>query len=205
VSDVKFRLPFHGFWLTFWGGDNLLQNHHHGSTSQNYAFDFIKTDEQGKFFKTDGADSQDYFAFGQDILTPAVGKIIEVVDGLRDNRPKDLNSFNYLGNYIMIKHTNDVYSVLGHLKHGSTLVKVGDIVSLGQKLAACGNSGYTTDPHLHFHVQNSDVFAQMDADYQQHDVARGQKVVFDRLILKKPKDDTLKKNYSPVKGDVVGY
>jgi hypothetical protein len=187
--------------VDFWGGDTVESNHHHDTQSQKYAFDFIVVNENDDFFKTDGSSNEDYFSFGSDILAPADGEVIEVVSGLRDNKPKALNSFNFIGNYIMIKHTEDTFSVLGHLKLGSTLVKVGQKVKTGDKLAECGNSGYTTDPHLHFHVQDSNIFAKVDDNYRRVDVANGKKIYFSKLRVGKD----IKENYSPVKGDKVSH
>lgn len=201
---MNFRLPFNGFWLTFWGGDTLKQNHHHDSTSQKYAFDLIQTDENGKFFRTTGKTNEDYFSFGLDIVAPANGVIVEVVNGLRDNKPGELNSFNFIGNYVMLRHEAKLFSVLGHLRQNSIVVKAGDKVKIGQKLGECGNSGYSTDPHLHFHVQNSDVFAKMDKDYKQVNVAKGQKIYFERTKIEKNGKQKIVDNYSPVKGDIVG-
>lgn len=204
MADKKFQLPFNGFWLTFWGGDTLEQNHHHDTVSQKYAFDFIQTDKNGKFFRTNGKNNDDYFSFGTDIISPADGVVIEVVDGLRDNKPRELNSFNFIGNYVMLKHGDKLFSILGHLRQNSIVVKAGEQINPGQKLGECGNSGYSTDPHLHFHVQNSDVFAKMDKDYKKINVAMGQKVFFERIqIMKNNKPKTVE-NYSPFKGDVVG-
>ncbi|MFO0920135.1 MAG: M23 family metallopeptidase [Candidatus Saccharimonadales bacterium] len=203
MKSVKFSLPFNGSWLTFWGGDTAEQNHHHSVASQKFAFDFIQTDKDNKFFRTNGKTNNDYFSFGADILAPADGVVIETVNGLRDNKPSELNSFNYIGNYIMIKHEGKLFSVLGHLKQNSIVVSVGDTVKRGQKIAKCGNSGYTTDPHLHFHIQNSDVFAKVNKDYKRIDIAKGQKVFFDKIIVLKDDKKKTKNDYSPVKGDII--
>jgi hypothetical protein len=199
IQETKFSLPFNGKWLTFWGGDTVKQNQHHDTRSQKYAFDFIVVDDNDNFFRTDGSTIEDYFSFGLDILAPAHGEVVEVVNGLRDNKPKELNSFNFIGNYIMIKHNQTTYSVLGHLKQDSIVVKSGGKVRAGEKIALCGNSGYTTDPHLHFHVQDTDVFAKVNEKYERVDVARGKKVHFSKIEVAKEN----KKNYSPVKGDKV--
>lgn len=58
------------------------------------------------------------------------------------------------GNYIVIKHSENEYSLICHIKSNSFLVKKGDAVKRYQKLAECGNSGNTTEPYIHFHVQN---------------------------------------------------
>jgi hypothetical protein len=198
-KNVEFRLPFNGTWLTFWGGDAAEQNHHHDTLSQKFAFDFIVVDDKDNFFRTDGCTNEDYFSFGLDILSPADGEVVEVVGGLRDNKPKELNSFSFIGNYIMIKHNETTFSILGHLKQDSATVQVGDKVMAGDKIALCGNSGYTTDPHLHFHVQDSDIFARVDDNYKRIDVAKGKKVHFGMIRV----SDSTKTNYSPIKGDKV--
>lgn len=192
-------MPFNGTWLTFWGGDVDEKNHHHGTQSQRYAFDFIVVGDNDNFYRTDGNTNEDYFSFGLNILAPANGEVVEVVNGLRDNKPGELNSFNYIGNYIMIKHGEAVYSILGHLKQDSVTVKVGDRIKAGEKIALCGNSGYTTDSHLHFHVQDSDIFSRVDKNYKRIDIAKGKKVYFNALRV----NNVTKTNYSPVKGDKV--
>lgn len=62
------------------------------------------------------------------------------------------------GNYIVIKHGESEYSTLAHLKCGSIKVSVGERVKKGQTLALCGNSGSSTEPHLHFQLQTGPSF-----------------------------------------------
>ncbi|MDA9852179.1 M23 family metallopeptidase [Flavobacteriaceae bacterium] len=58
------------------------------------------------------------------------------------------------GNYITIKHDNEEFSFYAHLKKNSIKVRKGDVVKKGQHIANCGNSGNSTEPHLHFQVMN---------------------------------------------------
>ncbi len=60
------------------------------------------------------------------------------------------------GNVVKIKHADGTESVYGHVKHNSITVKVGDTVKAGQKIAVVGSSGYSSGPHLHFEIRNSD-------------------------------------------------
>lgn len=203
TSKPSFILPFTGSWLTFWGGETIKQNVHYETDSQRYAFDFIQTDNNGKFFRTKGKANEDYFSFGQDILTPANGEVVEVVDGLRDNKPGELNSYIILGNYVMIKHAEGVFTVLGHFKQKSIIVTAGQTVKQGDKLGQCGNSGYSTDPHLHFHVQSSDVFAKVDKNYDKVNIAKGQKITFRKLKRIRDSKHEVLTDYFPIKGDVV--
>ena len=198
-SDIVFSLPFDGSWTVFWGGDSLDQNHHNTTKSQKYAYDFIVIDEEHKFFRKDGGLNEDYYSYGMKVLSPADGEVIETVNGLRDNKPKELNNFNFIGNYIMIKHNENTFSILGHLKQNSIGVKVGDIVKSGDVIARCGNSGYTTDPHLHFHVQDSSIFAKVDKRYNLIEIAKAKKVYFTKLKV----NNKLVDNYSPIRDDIV--
>lgn len=61
----------------------------------------------------------------------------------------------YPGNRIVIDHGNNEYSVLGHLKEGSIVLKVNDPVDRGQLLGLRGNNGHSSEPHIHYHLQNA--------------------------------------------------
>lgn len=65
---------------------------------------------------------------------------------------------NLAGNHVVIKHDKNEYSFLAHLKQDSIRVKENDKVKRGQKIALCGNSGNTSEPHLHFQIQNRKSF-----------------------------------------------
>ena len=56
------------------------------------------------------------------------------------------------GNFVMIDHGNGECSVMVHLKKNSIRVKRGDRVKRGQMVAQVGQSGLSTEPHLHFEV-----------------------------------------------------
>lgn len=73
---------------------------------------------------------------------------------MEDNEPGYLNGYWVPGNTIVIKHSKNLYSVLSHIKQNSITVKVGDEVAEGDALGQCGNSGRSSEPHLHFHLQN---------------------------------------------------
>lgn len=61
-------------------------------------------------------------------------------------------------NYIKVLHDDGTYALYAHLLLGSALVKSGDEVELGQKLARSGSSGYSTGPHLHFVIRKNNGF-----------------------------------------------
>lgn len=76
---------------------------------------------------------------------------------MRDNAPGSMNAYMALGNFVVIEHRAREYSVLAHLKQGSVRVKPGRKVKRGEVLGLCGNSGNSSEPHLHYHLQNTPV------------------------------------------------
>ena len=68
------------------------------------------------------------------------------------------------GNMVEIDHGNDFITRYAHASR--TLVKVGDVVQRGRKIAEVGSTGRTTGPHLHFEVRYKGV-AQNPARFLQ--------------------------------------
>jgi murein DD-endopeptidase MepM/ murein hydrolase activator NlpD len=199
------ELPFRGSWHVFWGGDAEKLNYHYSSASQKYAIDFVLMDGKNptQSFRGAGKKNADYFAFDQPIYTPMSGVVVEAVSTLRDNRPGETNPFAPMGNFVMIRHVEDVYSVLCHFVQDSLQVKSGDRIKVGQLLGRCGNSGMSTQPHIHFHLQTSDVFFRYDREFHTKPVAKGIKPYFSDIVLERAGKKVSKSYYSPIKGDVV--
>ena len=102
-NKTKLSLPFKNEWTVTWGGDTKDLNYHVESKSQKNAFDFIITDKKGKSYKTNGNSNEDFYAFGQDYFAPCDGEIVLVVDGVKENKIGEMNSFNIGGNTIILK------------------------------------------------------------------------------------------------------
>jgi len=89
---------------------------------------------------------------GTKILAAKSGTVVDVkVDSKKGGFNKKYADLKYL-NYLTIKHSNGEFSQYAHLKHNGALVKLGDKVKEKQPIALSGNTGYTSEPHLHFHV-----------------------------------------------------
>jgi hypothetical protein len=185
----KLILPFKDEWTVFWGGDTKEQNYHVAYKSQKNAFDMIITDSAGKSHKTDGKNNEDYYAFGKELLAPANGEIVLVVDGIKDNKPGVLNPSYIPGNTVIIKTSNNEYLFFAHFKQHSIQVKQGEIVQQGDVLGLCGNSGNSSEPHLHFHIQN----------VENMNIATGAKAYFEEILV----NGILIKEYSPIKSEKV--
>ncbi len=152
---VPMRLPFEGEWYVVWGGDNEKVNYHVAAPGQRRAADLIIKDASDLSHKATGRRNEDYFAYGKEILAAAPGTVVTAIDGVPDNTPGSLNPLCAVGNCLIIDQGSNEYAVYAHLKPGSLRVHRGDIVRAGQVLALCGNSGNSSEPHLHFHLQDS--------------------------------------------------
>jgi hypothetical protein len=139
-------------WYVAWGGRSVMENYHAVAPDQRFAYDFALAREDGLFTGT-GAANTDHHCFGTPVLAPAAGIVVKVVDSVADNVPGVVNSAAPPGNYVVIDHGGGEHSLLAHFRRGSVRVRQGDRVATGQQLAECGNSGQSTMPHLHYHLQ----------------------------------------------------
>ena len=191
--ETELFLPFKGRWLVAWGGDTKELNQHHDTPNQRFAFDFLGLDEKGNTRKGQAQINEDYFAFAREILTPAGGIVTDVISGVRDNVPGSMNPYSALGNAVFIRHREQEVSLFAHLKLGSIKVKVGDKVKRGQVIGLCGNSGNSSEPHLHYHLQNTPIIQD----------GTGIKCYYQKVIVLENGKKQSKVNYSPIKGQII--
>jgi murein DD-endopeptidase MepM/ murein hydrolase activator NlpD len=186
---TKLTLPFNDEWTILWGGDTKALNYHVENQAQKNAFDFVITDSNGKSYQTDGHKNQDYYAFGKEITAPCTGEVVLVVDGVKDNKPGVMNPIYIPGNTVIIRTDKNEFLFFAHFQQNSIKVKQGQRVIQGQILGLCGNSGNSSEPHLHFHIQN----------LEDMNVATGAKCFFDKIIVNgHPLTD-----YSPIKNEKI--
>jgi murein DD-endopeptidase MepM/ murein hydrolase activator NlpD len=159
-TKTVLRLPFEGEWYVFWGGRTVAQNYHAEHADQRFAYD-LEVVRNGNKHQGDGKQNTDYFCYGRPILVPGDGLVATVVDQYPDNVPGKTNPADHpAGNHVCIDHGNGEYSMLCHLQPGSIAVKPGQQVKAGQKVGLTGNSGNTSEPHLHYHLQTTATFFQ---------------------------------------------
>ncbi len=188
-NTTKLSLPFSGEWTVIWGGDTKELNYHVESESQKNAFDIVITDNKGNSYKTDGNTNEDYYAFGKELVSPCDGEVVLVVDGVKDNEPGILNPIYVPGNTVIIKTQKNEYLFFAHFKQNSIKVKQGQQITIGQLLGFCGNSGNSSEAHLHFHIQNIEDMNQ----------ATGVKCYFDKILV----NGQLKTDYSPIQKEKI--
>lgn len=149
---TKLFFPFKDEWFVAWGGRNINENQHTISKEQRFAYDLLIR-KNGKTFTGTGNSNQDYYCYNKAVISPGSGIIIEIVNSVDDNKPGQMSKIH--GNRVVIDHRNGEYSILAHFKKGSIVVKVQDSVVAGQLLGFTGNSGHSSEPHIHYHLQNS--------------------------------------------------
>jgi murein DD-endopeptidase MepM/ murein hydrolase activator NlpD len=158
-TKTMLRLPFDGEWYVFWGGRSVRQNRHAVVPNQRFAYDFLIL-KDGQSFHGTGESNDDYYCFGQPIYAPGAGLVVAAAGEFQDNLPGVMDAKQPLGNYVLLDHGNGEFSFIAHLRQGSVRVQAGNRVEAGTLLGACGNSGHSSEPHLHFHLQNTSVLSR---------------------------------------------
>ncbi|PWK20836.1 M23 family metallopeptidase [Xanthomarina spongicola] len=187
-NTTKMILPFKEEWYVFWGGTSEEQNYHVAHENQQYAYDILIV-KDSMSYKGDPKINENYFVFGKEIIAPCDAKVVKVITGVKDNIPGELNPEQLTGNTIVLETSNKEYILFAHLKENSIAVREGQFIRQGSLLGQCGNSGNTTEPHLHLSLQNV-----LDMN-----IATGGKLYFDKILV----NGELKQNYLPVKGDLI--
>ena len=154
-SRMRFRLPLDGPITVAWGGSTSLVNYHVFLPDQRWAYDLLVT-RNGWSFTGDGDRLDDYYCYGLPVVAPASGTVFAAHDGEPDvsiGAPRW--GLAGLGNYVGIEVVPEEHLFIGHLQPGSVAVGVGDQVAAGQHLGRVGNSGNSSEPHVHLHLQDS--------------------------------------------------
>ncbi len=187
-TRAPLRLPFEGEWFVFWGGRTVNQNYHAQTMDQRFAYDIVVT-QDGKSHAGEGTSNADYYAFGKELFAPADGRVVAALDGIPDNVPGVMNAWQALGNHVVLDHGNDEFTFMAHIKQGSVAVQTGDVVKAGDPLGQCGNSGNSSEPHLHIHLQDTPEFL----------VGKGKPLPFQNYVA----DGEAVERGEPLKGMVI--
>lgn len=142
-------LPFSGKW-TVWQAFDGQWTHR---DKWKHAYDFIITDEQQKSYRGSGLHLKDYYAFGKPVLSPINGTIVKVRNDLPDNPIGKPDSVNNWGNHVIIRDDRGFFVEISHFVHDSIRINEGQRVERGGLLGLCGNSGFSSQPHIHMQVQ----------------------------------------------------
>lgn len=187
-NTTSMILPFKEQWDVVWGGTTVEQNYHVAYDNQKYAYDLLIMND-GKSFKTDGKTNEDYYVFGKEIFSPCDATVVQVITGVKDNVPGKLNPQQLTGNTVVLETANKEFIMLAHFKEKSIKVKEGQQVKAGDFLGLCGNTGNSSEPHLHLSLQNVKHLRE----------ATGGKLFFNKIKV----NGEIKEDYLPVKNDKI--
>jgi hypothetical protein len=148
---VMLDLPVKGTWLAGQAGASEITN---GHLKNRYAIDILQLGSDGRMFKGKEEVVTDFYSYDEPVFAPADGQITQIVDSVQSDLLGNMDKKNPGGNYIIIDIGEDKYVYFGHLKKGSITVEQYQLVKTGELLGHIGNSGYSTHPHLHMHIQN---------------------------------------------------
>ncbi len=173
-DSVGLAYPFEGPWQTRNSPANRVPSHGTTLFASSYAIDFVPLDLAGRsapvtFGSLVRPEPADRFpGFGRPILAPVDGAVIAVHDTEPDHDSyRGLPSVRYAltqrrraaagwvalaGNHVMIQTPDGLVVAVCHLRHGSAQVRLGKHVRVFEPLGGCGNSGNSTEPHLHLQV-----------------------------------------------------
>ncbi|HWH91784.1 MAG TPA: M23 family metallopeptidase, partial [Candidatus Binatia bacterium] len=172
-AQNKYIFPLRGVWYAGWGAS--FHTGHRWAIPEEFALDIAKIGESGLSHKGDGTRFNDYYAYGADVLAAANGRVTSVANDQPEDpsamqRPNESQEAYFArlqkeqaerlgkgltaiaGNYVMIDHGKNEYSLYAHLQPGSVRAHVGDQLKAGDVIGKLGSSGNSTEPHLHFHV-----------------------------------------------------
>ena len=153
-----------GDYLVGNGGSNRLVNAHIGTLDrrvarfgpwrgQSYALDFFGLGPWG--LRARGwrpADPAAYAIFGAELRAPCAGRVVTMQGEMPDFEVPENDQVNRLGNHVILR-CGEAEIVFAHMRQSSVTVEPGDRVRVGDLLGQVGNSGASTEPHLHIHAQ----------------------------------------------------
>ncbi|AJH63473.1 peptidoglycan DD-metalloendopeptidase family protein [Bacillus cereus group sp. BC251] len=149
---IVVRFPLNERALVGWGGDRLEANYHVIKPNERWAYDILIPPAEVKSSKL-----KDYGIYGARVTAPASGTVVSINNDEKDLVPGSDDFQSMAGNHIYLRlDETGTFLVLAHLKKGSIKVKEGQHVNEGEFLAQVGNSGSSSEPHLHIHHQRQD-------------------------------------------------
>ncbi|MGW0791538.1 M23 family metallopeptidase [Streptomyces sp. NPDC002911] len=183
---VEVGPPVTGRWTAVNSPADKVPSHGTHAYGQAYAIDIVAEPEEGsrppfRRLWPVARPNRAFPAFGAPLVAVADGTVVRASDGRRDHLSRNsgpalaylmlveafvrdmAGAHRIFGNHIVLDLGDGTYAAYAHVRRGSLQVKAGDTVREGQLLARCGNSGNSTEPHVHFQLM----------DHPDLDVARG--------------------------------
>jgi hypothetical protein len=161
--SLKFPLKDGAYYIAQAGGTSIV-NAHHPYGSQVYSLDILQLNKWGR--NADGFQQtslEQYAIFGRPVYSPCNGIIADSVDGLDDLPPGSSGDTHHAaGNHVFIDCGKEkVQVLLAHMKKGSLAIQKGSLVKTDDLIGQVGNSGNSSEPHLHIHARQGGTLDQL--------------------------------------------
>jgi hypothetical protein len=173
--------PVNGSWLAVNSPADRVPSHGLLAYGQSHAVDLVHVPSSGSDAGRRPGERrgrawhprpETFSGFGRPIVAVADGEVVRTRDWQPDARAwlgrlgivlfmlvaavRELGGAGaVLGNHVVIRIAPGRYAVVAHLRRRSVRVRAGDRVSAGQQIAECGNTGNTTEPHVHVQLSDS--------------------------------------------------
>ena len=153
-DTVELSFPFKpGRYFVLQGGKGLPTNVFHFSLrGAVYAMDIVRLNSSGgRANQVYSHNLKDYVIFGDTVYAPCSGRVIRAYSDNPDNIPPAMNRGPNNTNQVLLEAPG-YFVFMAHLKQGSVIVHEGQEVKAGDPLGCVGNSGFSSEPHLHIQV-----------------------------------------------------
>ncbi|MCP3028532.1 M23 family metallopeptidase [Halobacillus sp. A5] len=155
-ESVELEFPMEeGVFAVGHGGSDPSINYHNAHLSQQYAYDILQLNGFGlRAFGITPSNLDQYKIYEAALYSPCSGEVLEAVDEYEDISPLQSESDpeEPAGNHVILS-CEDTEIHIAHMKPGTVEVEQGDVVNTGAQLGEVGNTGNTTEPHLHIHAE----------------------------------------------------
>jgi hypothetical protein len=153
-ETVELSYPLRGgVYYVGGGGTSRWLNNQSAFPPQDYALDIVRLNPLGnRALGIVPKDLSRYAIYGDRIYSPCSGVVIKAVDGYSDGEPPATDRQNPAGNHLLIE-CQEAEVLLAHMMQGSVNAEKGDAVEEGEVVGRVGNSGNSSQPHLHIHVE----------------------------------------------------
>jgi peptidase M23-like protein len=175
-SPIVVAPPLRGEWIAGDSANNrpdaahrraVLVDNGHAWLAQLYAIDWVQyqtVDGKRTTWKGPEDKNDSYFCYNQPIYSVAAGKVVDTSDGMAENVPHSgkyavpIDFNNAAGNHVVVEIAPHRYVLYAHMRPGTVQVKTGDEVGVGQIIGHVGNTGSSSEPHLHMHIDDQPSF-----------------------------------------------
>lgn len=202
TRPLTIECPVRGRWVAVNSPADRVPSHGVHSAGQTYAIDLVHWPDAAEPWRPVHRwplmrRPDEFPGYGQPVLAPVDGRVVKVRDRWRDHWSRNswpallyafvegsarelLGPGALMGNHVVVDLGDGTYAALAHLRRGSVRVSEGQTVHVGDPVAECGNSGNTSEPHLHLQLMDSpraSIAAGLPFTFAHHELPRNEEAL----------------------------